>query len=142
MLVRCLYVSQATSKIETELLDSILDQSRKNNVPRGITGMLCVAGNSFIQVIEGGRDQVCELLKLIFRDDRHRDVRILTYEEIRERRFQSWTMGQVNLGGVNPSLLLKYSELAVLNPLSCSGATTMALLDELLANGAVSGRGI
>ena len=54
MLVRCLYASQAVSKVEAKLLDSILDQSRRNNVPRGITGMLCVAGNLFIQVIEGG----------------------------------------------------------------------------------------
>ena len=141
MLVRCLYASQATSKIEAKLLDSILDQSRRNNLPRGITGMLCVAGNLFIQVIEGGRDPVCELLKSIFRDDRHRDVRILTYNEISERRFQSWTMGQVNLDGVNSSLLLKYSESADLSPLSCSGETTMALLEELLATGAISGRG-
>jgi hypothetical protein len=142
MLVRCLYASQATGKIDAKLLDSILDKSRKNNLPRGITGMLCVAGSSFIQVIEGGRDPVCELLKSIFRDDRHRDVRILTYEEISERRFQSWTMGQVNLDGINSSLLLKYSESATLNPLSCSGETTMALLDELLATGAISSRGL
>ena len=92
--------------------------------------------------LEGGRDPVCELLKSIFRDDRHRDVRILTYNEISERRFQSWTMGQVSLDGVNSALLLKYSESADLNPFNCSGETTMALLDELLATGAVSGRGL
>ena len=142
MLVQCLYASRATAVIEAKLLDSILNQSRENNVPKGITGLLCVAGNSFIQLIEGGRDPVCELLKSIFRDDRHRDVRILIYEEISERRFQSWTMGQVNLEGTNPSLLLKYSESADLNPLSCSGKTMMALLDELFATGAITSRGI
>lgn len=142
MLVRCLYASRATSKIEAKMLDSILEQSRRNNVPRGITGMLCVAGNSFIQVIEGGRAPVCELLKAIFCDDRHRDVSLLTYEEINERRFQSWTMGQVNLNCINPSILLKYSETAELNPLSCPGETTMALLNELLATGAIANRSI
>ena len=75
------------------------------------------------------------------RDDRHQQVRLLTFDEISERRFGNWTMGRVNLATVNPALLLKYSEKAELNPFTCSGRATMALLDELVATGAISSRG-
>ena len=141
MLVRCLYASRAAVPLVAPVVDSILEQSRKNNPRKGITGMLCFFDDIFVQVLEGGRDEVCELFNAIVRDDRHRNVRMLTYEEISERRFGSWTMGQVNIATVNPSLLLKYSEKAVLNPFSCSGHATMALLDELVATAAIVSRG-
>ena len=50
-------------------------------------------------------------------------------------------MGQVNIAKVNPALLLKYSEKAVLNPFTCSGHASMALLDELAATASVVSRG-
>ena len=40
----------------------------------------------------------------------------------------------------NPSLLLKYAKLPVLNPFNCSGQASMALLEELAATAAVVGR--
>jgi hypothetical protein len=141
MLVRLLYASRATASFSTAIVDSILEQSRKNNPSQGITGILCFSDDLFIQVLEGGRDEVCELYNKIVRDDRHCDVRILTYEEISERRFGGWSMGQVNIAKINPSLLLKYSEKAVLNPFTCSGLASMALLDELIATASVVSRG-
>ena len=141
MLVRCLYASRAAVPLVAPVVDSILEQSRKNNPRQGITGMLCFFDDIFVQVLEGGRDEVCELFNAIVRDDRHLNVRILTYEEITERRFGNWTMGQVNIAKVNPALLLKYSEKALLNPFSCSGHATMALLDELVATASVVSRG-
>jgi hypothetical protein len=141
MLVRCVYASRARTPLAEEVLDSILEQSRENNPLQGITGMLCFTNDIFVQVIEGGRDEVCELYNTIVRDDRHRDVRILIYEEISERRFGSWTMGQVNIEKINPSLLLKFSEKAELNPFRCSGRATMALLDELVATASIVSHG-
>lgn len=141
MLVRCLYASRPNPAIEGPALDRILDQSRKNNPALGITGLLCVSENLFIQVIEGGRDEVCELFNAIVRDDRHRQVRILSYEEITERRFGSWTMGQVSIAKLNPSLLLKYFKRVELDPFDCSGQATMSLLGELVATASILNRG-
>ena len=141
MLVRLLYASRATTPTDTSVHDSILEQSRTRNPRLGITGILCYSDNLFIQVLEGGRDEVCELYNTIVRDGRHQHVRILGFEEIRERRFGSWTMGQVNLAKVNPALLLKYGERAELNPFEGSGHATLALLDELIATALVVSRG-
>jgi len=141
MLVRLLYASRATTPLVASVQDSILEQSRSHNPALGITGILCFSENLFIQVLEGGRDEVCELYNTIVRDGRHQHVRILSFEEIRERRFGSWTMGQVNLAKVNPALLLKYGERAELNPFEVSAHATMALLDELIATALVVSRG-
>ena len=141
MLVRLLYASRPATPLSAAILDEILAQSRINNPQQGITGILCFSDNIFIQVLEGGRDEVCETYNKIVRDNRHREVRILTYDEISERRFGGWTMGQVNIAKVNPSLLLKYSEKPSLNPFSCSGLASMSLLEELIAAALVVNRG-
>lgn len=140
MLVRCLYASRSATPQAGGLLDQILDQSRRNNPRNGITGLLCFTNDIFLQVLEGGRDEVSSLFTTIARDERHRDLRLLSFEEIAERRFANWTMGQVNIEAINPALLLKYSERAVLDPFLTSGKATMALLHELVASGAIIGR--
>ena len=141
MLVRMLYASRAAAPLQAQVIDAILSQSRDHNPRLGITGMLCYSDDLFLQVLEGGRDEVCELYNTIVRDDRHTNVRLLSFEEIAERRFGSWTMGHVNIATVNPSLLLKYAKLPVLNPFNCSGQASMALLNELIATASVVGRG-
>ena len=140
MIVRCLYASRAAAPLKPAVIEGILEQSRTQNPPRGITGILCYSGDVFIQVLEGGRDEVCGLFNAIVRDARHTHVRLLAYDEIRERKFSNWTMGHVDLSRINPGLLLKYHEKAVLNPFACSGDATMALLDELVASASIISR--
>ncbi|MGC4061698.1 MAG: BLUF domain-containing protein [Aquabacterium sp.] len=140
MLVRLLYASRAAEPLTPEVVDGILAVARKSNPALGVTGLLCHSGDNFIQVIEGGRDTISQLYGRIVRDARHRDVVLLKYEEITERRFAGWTMGQVNLGRVNPSILLKYSERPVLDPYAVSGDVSMALLNELIATACIASR--
>jgi hypothetical protein len=64
----------------------------------------------------------------------------MAYEEIGERGFAGWAMGQVNLSRLNPGLLLKYSERAVLDPFTVSGQASMALFKELMATASVVGQ--
>lgn len=139
MLVRLLYASR-TANASPELIESILGQCRTHNPKLGITGILCHGGDVFMQVLEGGRQPVNELYTHIVRDTRHRDVTLLHYEEISERRFSGWTMGLVNLGKVNASMLLKYGERAVLDPYAVPGRVSMALLEELIVNALIIGR--
>ncbi len=139
MLVRMLYASRADA-VGPEMIDSILAQSRAKNPALGITGVLCYGGDVFMQVLEGGRSTVNTLYNDIVRDRRHHDVTVLYYEEISERRFSGWTMGQVNLTRVNPSIVLKYSDRPVLDPFLVSGRASMALVEELIATASIVGR--
>jgi hypothetical protein len=140
MLVRCLYASRPASGLRPADLHQILNQSRKNNPPLGITGLLCVSENLFIQVLEGGRDEVCDLYNAIVGDPRHTQARLLMYEEIPHREFGNWTMGQVNIDRLNPSLVLKYFKNVELDPFSCSGAATLSLLADLVATASIANR--
>ena len=137
MLVRLMYASRATDKINSEALNAILRKSTANNPATGVTGVLCFSGSIFLQVLEGGRSQVSALYNKISRDPRHHEVVLLSYEEIGERSFAGWAMGQVNMGRLNPALLLKYSEVAVLDPYAVSGAVSMAMFKELVATASV-----
>lgn len=139
MLVRLLYASRAVDA-RPETIESILAQSRQFNPSCGITGILCYGGGIFLQAIEGGRTAVSELYGHIQRDARHQDVVLLHYEEITERRFGGWTMGQVDVARVNTNILLKYSERAELDPYSVSGQVSLALLEELMATASIIGR--
>ena len=139
MLVRLLYASRAIDR-SAEAIDAILSQSRQFNPTSGITGILCYGGGIFLQAIEGGRTPVSELYGHIQRDKRHSDVVLLHYEEISERRFGGWTMGQVNMSKINSSILLKYAEKPELDPYSVSGKVSLALLEELMATASIIGR--
>jgi hypothetical protein len=140
MLIRLLYASRAINDNRAVMIDSIMQQSKLHNPHLGITGILCYGGDIFMQVLEGGRTEVNELYSHIVGDPRHKDVVILRYEEITERRFSGWTMGQVNLDKTNPSVILKYSARPILDPYSVSGDVSMALLEELISTAAIIGR--
>lgn len=139
MLVRLLYASRAVDPTP-ETIEAILHECRTRNPNNGITGVLCYGGGIFLQVIEGGRMVISQLYSHIQRDSRHKDVVLLQYEEITERRFAGWTMGEVNMGRINASILLKYAEKPELDPYSASGKVSMALLEELMATASVIGR--
>ena len=140
MLVRLLYASRAAAPVTQEIIESILQQSRTHNPAHGITGILCHGGDVYMQALEGGREAVNALYMKIVRDTRHREIILLHYAEVPERHFAGWTMGQVNLSKVNPSMLLKYSDKPVLDPFTVSGRASMALLEELIASAQIVGR--
>ncbi len=140
MLVRLLYVSRAVHPENPEQTESILTSAREHNLSNGITGVLCYGGGIYLQALEGGRNQVNDLYTHIVKDPRHKDVVVLAYEEISERRFGGWTMGQVRLDKLNPSIVLKYSETPELDPYSVSGKVSFALLEELMATASIIGR--
>ncbi|TMH74421.1 MAG: BLUF domain-containing protein [Betaproteobacteria bacterium] len=140
MLVRLLYASRAAEPVPDGLVETIMQQARRNNPELGITGVLCHGGDVFLQVLEGGREPVNTLYNRIACDRRHRRVTLLDYEEILERRFSGWTMGQVNLSKVNSSTLLKYSERALIDPYALSGRTVSALTEELIVTASIVGR--
>jgi len=135
-----MYASRAVPAVDQEELIAILKKSKTNNPKLGITGVLCFSEGIFMQVLEGGRNAVSALYNRIAADSRHSEVVLLDYQEIAERRFAGWSMGQVNMARLNPAVLLKYSECARLEPYAVSGKVSMALFNELVATAAVMGQ--
>lgn len=141
MLVRLLYCSRAVPAMDPEELHAILRSSRANNLKHGITGVLCFYDGFFVQVLEGGRAAVNALYNRVITDARHREVTLLGYEQVTERRFAGWAMGQANMARLNPALVLKYSETTALDPYALDSRAMSALFEELIATGAIMCQG-
>ena len=142
MLVRLVYASRATGAIDDALIQAICETASARNVGQGITGVLCTQQGQevFLQVLEGSRADVNALYASIVRDPRHRDVTLLWYEETEQRRFGSWRMGMVDLKRIHLGTILLHSERAVLDPFAMTGKASLALLEDLVASGAITTR--
>ena len=74
-------------------MDSILSKARKNNKKYGITGLLVELPQHFIQIIEGSQDNVESVYKLICKDTRHHNLRVILATTTKTREMESWAMG-------------------------------------------------
>ncbi len=87
------YVSRTPEPLSAEQLLDLLQQCRRNNQKRGITGMLLYANGTFLQAIEG-EDRVMEgLVSTIWDDPRHADIQLLSKRPIERRQYADWSMG-------------------------------------------------
>jgi hypothetical protein len=92
-LVRLVYSSEATVRMTSDMLMSILTVARAHNGIDGITVLLVSDGHGFLQIIEGPAEAVNETFQRIARDERHRNVIVHEHRPQRERCFGEWMMG-------------------------------------------------
>ena len=71
------YVSAAAQEMSPVGLYGLLTRARESNQSNQITGVLLYAEGTFVQVLEGPRDNVNAVLSKIEQDDRHRDMLVL-----------------------------------------------------------------
>lgn len=108
-LVRLVYVSSATQRLEDADLARILESSVRHNRTQGITGMLLYLEGTFMQVLEGEAAAISETFGRICQDDRHQDVFLLQQVEISAREFAHWHMAFRRLTSAE---ILQYPEYA------------------------------
>lgn len=76
------------------LRDILLAADAKNQ-RLGITGALCHLNGEFVQYLEGPTFAVEDLFKLIAKDPRHTDVKLIERVKIETRYFSRWAMALV-----------------------------------------------
>lgn len=108
---RLVYISQATQKVEQTDLNSILEKSHRNNRQRNVTGLL-LYGNvhgkaTFLQILEGRKQEVNALYKKIKADPRHSNCETVFVEDSQERSFPGWSMGYRRL---DPEMADQFAE--------------------------------
>lgn len=89
---RIIYVSTAIAGIDEEEVKAIEAVAQKNNLTHGITGLLVYNGANFLQIIEGPKPALVELMKKIRDDGRHTGLSILADEPTDHRAFPEWSM--------------------------------------------------
>lgn len=99
------YCSRATPGLESDSIASIITSAKHHNPRFGITGLLVFGSGIFFQWLEGPRDNVTSLMKLITADPRHSNVVLLREEnEFRDRLFPDWGMELVEAADIRDVL--------------------------------------
>jgi len=118
---RLMYLSTSTVKFTDEDYEVLLDVARKNNQEKGVTGLLIIKGRSFLQCLEGNKEDVLYIYEKIEQDDRHKDIIKVVEEEDEKRYFPNWSMGYKNFGHldvVNSEKLINFSKIENIRNLS------------------------
>ena len=96
---RAVYVSEAVDDAARDLavLSEILGGSQKRNPARGLSGLLIAHDDAFLQALEGQAADIERLLERLKRDDRHRNLKLLSFQPIAARAFGEWSMGHARI---------------------------------------------
>ena len=96
MTYQIIYSSAASTPMELDGLEDILEHAQGSNATRGITGALVYADGFFLQILEGEKAAVESLMQRIEKDLRHETVVILLSGEIPAASFSDWRMAYVS----------------------------------------------
>ena len=120
-LFQLVYESTAAQSMTDDVLQEILQEARRKNEERDITGLLLYAQGRFMQVLEGPEAAVRELYTSIQKDDRHTNVETLMTTSTTARTFPAWAMGlkrpEIVEGNEELSSFLQTGELPDASPM-------------------------
>ncbi|OCX52423.1 hypothetical protein BEL04_13230 [Mucilaginibacter sp. PPCGB 2223] len=92
MLHQVIYISYLKNNFNERDFFSQLMLSRQSNAQNNITGMLFYAGGKYIQLIEGPKNSVIQLMGNIHQDERHYDIEIIADMPVSYRNFANRSM--------------------------------------------------
>jgi hypothetical protein len=95
MILQLVYISTMRAPVGTQECEEILAASRRNNGRDGITGLLVVGTNRFLQLLEGPPSAVRAAYARIKSDPRHYAPVVLSERMAEERDCPEWHMGYV-----------------------------------------------
>jgi len=91
--IGCLtYQSRAVWRPSESDLEQLVAQARDRNRSLGVTGMLLYDNGRFLQTLEGPPQGLRKVWESIRRDERHRDIEVLTEHMVSSRLFSDWDL--------------------------------------------------
>jgi hypothetical protein len=91
------YTSLARLDLQASDLEDIYRAARELNALDGITGLLVFNGTHFLQIVEGSREAIDDLLERLRRDPRHTGLEVRDRHRIAQRSFPDWSMELVRV---------------------------------------------
>ena len=91
------YTSLARLDLQASDREDIHRAARELNALDGITGLLVFNGTHFLQIVEGTREAVEELLDRLRRDPRHTGLEVRDQHRVAQRSFPDWSMELVRV---------------------------------------------
>ena len=102
---RLIYKSRSRQQIDWDLVRELIKKSEENNQDAGITGVLLATATHFLQVLEGGFEEVNDLFMHIVRDPRHDQVQLIAFDCVESRLYGGWAMHGVGVFDFNQELV-------------------------------------
>lgn len=130
MLYRLIYASECTPAFNSREVDALLEQARRNNGARDLTGLLVFDSRRFLQAVEGDRVVLSQLYGRLVADPRHDHLLILGMEPIEHRQFAQWKMGFAAADASRRALYLRHGTSALFEPHRMSARGALALLGD------------
>lgn len=124
------YASKYRNLNTFDIVQDIVQKSKKNNRKHNITGVLVFSSGYFLQCIEGDRTAINKLYYNICNDKRHFNVNLLRYDQISERSFPFWTMAFASETEENKKIYFKYG-MNKFNPFKISYEGLLPFLRQL-----------
>lgn len=90
---RIIYLSSGIKIFSDDEINDLLRISRANNLKYDITGLLLYSDGNFMQILEGKKEAVEFIFEKIKKDNRHKNIILITNEPIKKRNFKDWKMG-------------------------------------------------
>lgn len=102
-----MYVSRSLINGDIGKLEALRQDCIRRNAAANVTGALYYDNDTFIQILEGSREDVTAVAEHITRDERHTDMRTLWELDLPNRMFGAWSMKFVS-GISSPELSKKF----------------------------------
>jgi len=118
-----IYTSLAVPSASHENVDDILAASQRNNVRREVTGLLLFDGARYIQILEGGTEDIEAIFGAITQDKRHHSLELIHRGNIEARAFDNWRMAYEELPD---GILNEFAEKMSVYGLEITGETLAA----------------
>lgn len=131
IILRLTYISRYNTDNANIEVARILEQAQRNNERNGITGVLVINENYFLQSIEGARPVINGLLRELIKDDRHLSLQIVECREIEQRRWNKWSMKYLTPNDGDSKDMLKFSSSNKFNPYLMSTSQIMMFIETL-----------
>jgi len=132
IILRLTYISRYNTKNANIELARILEQARRNNERKGITGVLVMNESYFLQVIEGARPVINKLLRKLVNDERHFDLEVIDCIAVEERHWNKWSMKYLTISDQSKEYF-KYSASNEFKPYLMSASQITMFIEKLSA---------
>lgn len=130
---RLIYASHARASCIDDV-PGILEWSNTYNPSWGITGVLCLLDQTYMQYLEGEEEAVRTLFQSIRKDTRHQDPTILDQRKILQRAYPNWRMALMQWDARTKAIFRSFSPGQNLDLYASDPATAAPLVRALTRN--------
>ncbi|WP_286829026.1 MULTISPECIES: BLUF domain-containing protein [Kordiimonas] len=127
MLYHLLYISELKDDTSCDM-DTILLNSRGFNKDHHITGALWFNGATFVQMLEGSRTSLSDVLQRIMRSDAHHKFELVFFEPAPERIFSDWSMAYYHASKDEQDIVKKFATGDHFNPREMSAQSLITFM--------------